>query len=188
MTLSRRETILFWSTAVVALIGTTYLISQPRIREWQRVSGQQAETLRKIQMAERLVAQGPQWTSKLGVLRQKLPQHPAEKDVTADLLVRLEQLTATHGLTLVSREVEKETQHGDLYELAVNCKWEGRLEAVTHFLFDLQKEDAIVDISQLSITPDEKKALKGSLTVYCSYARLPGGGGTRKPDTKAEVK
>jgi Tfp pilus assembly protein PilO len=184
MTISTRETFLFWITGMVALFGLTYLVCDPKIKEWGTVGQKQTEVRRSIGMAERLVAQGPQWDQRLAELRKKLPQYPADKDVTADLLIKLEQIASAHGLTLSSRDAEKETQRGDMYELAVNCKWEGKLEAVVHFLFDLQKEDAILDASQLTITPNEKKIPKGSFTVYCSYSRAQPAGAPRAPEAK----
>ena len=140
MKISTRETFLFWITGMVALFGLTYLVCNPKIKEWNTVRC---------------------WDC-----------------------IKLEQIASAHGLTLSSRDAEKETQRGDMYELAVNCKWEGKLDAVVHFLFDLQKEDAILDASQLTITPNEKKIPKGSFTVYCSYSRTQPAGVPRTPEAK----
>jgi hypothetical protein len=51
---------------------------------------------------------------------------------------------------------------------------------LTRFLFDLQKEDVILDISQLSISPNEKLVLRGGFTIYCSYSRVPPAGGEKE--------
>lgn len=189
MKLSPREGLLMWITGLVVLYGGTYFVCAPQLKTWAELRRQREETERKIGLAERLVAQGPAWEKRLEGLRTKLPQYPPDKDVTADLLIKLEQLASRNGLTLLSRDVEKETQQGAMYELAVNCKWEGKLEALVHFLFDLQNEDAILDASQLTIAPNEKKFPRGSLTVYCSYSRtaLPEGAG-RSPETRKERK
>jgi Tfp pilus assembly protein PilO len=178
MRISSRETLLFWVTALAALYGLGFVLGAPRVRQWQTLRREQQETSGKIQLAERLVAQSPQWEARLREIRGKLPHYPADKDVTADLLIQLEDIASRHGLTLPSRDIEKETRHGDLYELAVNCKWEGKLDGIVHFLFDLQEQDAILSASQLSITPNEKRYLRGSFTVSCSYSRTPAG----KPD------
>ena len=89
-----------------------------------------------------------------------------------------------NGVNLISREAGKETLRGNMYEVAVNCKWEGKLESLTRFLFDLQKEDVILDVSELTISPNEKKVLRGGFTVYCSYSRIPPPGGEKKTETK----
>ncbi len=188
MKVSPREMTLLWVTGVVALFGVTYLLAQPRIKEWKDLGGKQAEAARKVQATEHLLSQGPLWDRKLAEFRKKLPQYPADKDVTADLLIRIEKLASANGLVLPSREVEKEAQKGDMHELAVNCKWEGKLDALVHFLFDLQNEDAILDVSQLTVSPNEKKVLRGSLTVYCSYSRTPSATPAKKPEPKGQEK
>jgi Tfp pilus assembly protein PilO len=188
MKMSSRELGLLWATSVVTLFGLTYLLAQPSVKVWKELRATQAETERKIQATERLMSQGPQWEAKLADFRNKLPQYPPDKDVTADLLIRIEKLASANGLTLPSRDVEKESQKGDMHELAVNCKWEGKLESLVRFLFALQNEDAILDTSQLTVTPSEKKVLRGSFTVYCSYSRTSSGNTVKKPELKGHDK
>jgi len=171
MKLSEREIVLFWATGVAALIGLSYVVASPKARDWGALRAARAEAQRKIAASERMVAQGPQWQTRLVELRQKLPQYPPEKDVTADLLIRIDELAKRSGLVLPSREVDKEVQHGDLFDLAVNCKWEGKLDAIVQFLFELQNQDVILDARQLTIAPNERKVPRGSFTVNCTYAR-----------------
>ncbi len=185
MKISPREMVLVWITGTIALMGLTFLLCAPRIKEWKSFQAKQSEINRKIEVTQNLVSQAPKWDARLAEIRKKLPLYAPEKDVTADLLIKIEKIATAHGLNLISRDVEKETVKGDMYELAANCKWEGKLESLVRFLFDLQKEDAILDVSQLSVSPSEKKGLRGSFTVYCSYSRnQPGGGVRKKPETK----
>ena len=110
------------------------------------------------------------------------PPKPAASDREA-VLAKLK----ANGVNLISRDAEKETLRGNMYEVAVNCKWEGKLESLTRFLFDLQKEDVILDVSQLNVSPNEKKVLRGGFTVYCSYSRIPtAGGGEKKNEIKGQ--
>lgn len=187
MKLSEREVVLFWATGVAALIGLSYVVAAPKVRDWGALRTARADAERKIAAAERLVAQGPQWQRRLVELRQKLPQYAPDKDVTADLLIRIDEIAKRSGLALPSREVEREIQHGDLFDLSVNCKWEGKLEAIVQFLFELQNQDVILDASQLTIAPNERKVPRGSFTVNCTYARA-GSAGTpaavRPPESR----
>ena len=167
MKISSREMILAWIAGVAALGGLTYLLVEPKFKEWTLLEGKKAESLRQVGNQKRLIAQSSRWEAKLSELKKKLPTHPQGKDVTTDLQILIEKLARANGLTLISREAEKETLRGNMYEVAVNCKWEGKLEALTRFLFDIQKEDVILDVSQLTISPNEKKVLRGGFTVYC---------------------
>ena len=184
MKMSSREMTLAWITGMLALFGVSYLITAPKLKEWVVIKAQREEAAKKIELTERLIGQNPAWESKLAELRRKLPKYPADKDVTADLLIRIEKLATANGLTLASRDVDKESQTGDMYELAANCKWEGKLEPLVRFLFDLQQEDAILDVSQLLAAPNEKRVLRGNFTVYCSYSRIKPGSAGEKPETK----
>jgi Tfp pilus assembly protein PilO len=184
MKISPREMMLAWVTGLIALFGVSYLLAAPKFKEWSEIITKREEATKKIELTERLIGQNPAWESKLSELRRKLPKYPADKDVTADLLIRIEKLASANGLILASRDVDKETQTGDMYELAANCKWEGKLEPLVRFLFDLQQEDAILDVSQLLAAPNEKRVLKGSFTVYCSYSRIKSAAAVEKSETK----
>ena len=184
MKVSPREMVLLWATGVVALGGLTYLLVDPQLKEWKIVDDKRSETARQVENQKRLISQAPKWNAKLTEQKKKLPTHPQGKDVTTDLQILIERLARANNLNLISREAEKETLRGNMYEVAVNCKWEGKLEALTRFLFDLQKEDVILDVSQLTISPNEKKVLRGGFTVYCSYSRIPPPGGEKKTESK----
>lgn len=184
MKLSPREMALVWITGTVALGGLTFLMVDPKLKEWTNLDNKKAETQRQVGNEKRMISQAARWEAKLGELKKKLPTYPQGKDVTTELQVLIERLAKANGLNLISREAEKETLRGNMYEVAVNCKWEGKLEALTRFLFDIQKEDVILDISQLTVSPNEKKVLRGGFTVYCSYSRVPPLGGEQKTESK----
>jgi Tfp pilus assembly protein PilO len=184
MKISSREMVLLWITGAVALGGLTFLMVGPQLKEWKMLDGKKADALRQVGNQKRLIAQSSRWETNLAELKKKLPTHPQGKDVTTDLQILIERLAKANGLNLISREAEKETLRGNMYEVAVNCKWEGKLEALTRFLFDIQKEDVILDISNLTISPNEKRVLRGGFTVYCSYSRVPPPGGETKTESK----
>lgn len=186
MTMSPREMVLAWMTGVVALAGVTYLLVEPQTKTWKDLSDKREETRRQVENQKRLISQAAKWNAQLADLKKRLPTHPQGKDVTTDLQILIEKHARANDLNLISREAEKETLRGNMYEVAVNCKWEGKLSALTRFLFDLQKEDVILDISQLTISPNEKKVLRGGFTVYCSYSRATPAGTEPKNETKGK--
>lgn len=186
MKMSSRELGLVWITGLVALAGVTYLVVAPQLKEWDSLDAKKADAARQVENQKRLISQGPKWNADLAALKKRLKTYDQGKDVTTDLQILIERLAAANRLTLISREAEKEVTKGNMCEVAVNCKWEGKLEALTRFLFDLQKEDVILDISQLTVAPNEKKLLRGGFTVYCSYSRVPPVGGDKKPETKGQ--
>jgi Tfp pilus assembly protein PilO len=180
MKISPREMILVWVTGVVALGGLTFFLVDPQIKEWKLLAEKKSALERDVEKQKYLISQAPKWDAQLRSLKKKLPTHPQGKDVSTDLQILIERLAKANGLNLISRDAEKETLKGSMYEVAINCKWEGKLASLTRFLFDLQKEDVILDISQLSISPNEKLVLRGGFTIYCSYSRVPSAGGEKE--------
>ena len=178
MKFSHREQLLLLVTGAALLGGVTYIAAQRQVKAWQDALSQEGAVRHHLELTQRLVGLQSSWDGKLSQLRRRLPSYPAAKDVTADLLIRLEKLASGSQLSLLSRDVERESRHGDLYELSASCRWEGSLEALVHFLFDLQQDDAILDVSQLTVSPTDKKPLRGTLTVYCSYTRQNAPGAT----------
>ncbi len=178
MTLTRRETRLALMTLAIVLVGLTFWVGEPKYEEWKRLSTEAEALHQRRVIAERLMSQKPELDSRLEVLRETLPAHPAELDVTSQILRNLQRTADEHGLTLLRREPDRERPIGDLYELAVTCTWEGELRALVHFLYALQSQGAIVDVRQLTIAPVQgaPNRLRGNLTVDYAYSRVAPGG------------
>jgi Tfp pilus assembly protein PilO len=171
MKISQREILLAWITGVVAVGGLTYAFCEPRVEEYRRLRQERRRVQEKIALDQRLVSQKPMWDSRLRTLSAGLPEFPEDRDVTADLLIILDRIASNNGVSLPRRDADKEKRHGYAYQLAVTCKWEGSLESLVHFLFELQEQGAMLDLSQLSVAP-EKTALKGSFTAECTYRKV----------------
>ena len=188
MKFTNRELILAWLTAVALLCAGAYLIIDPRLKAWKGVRVRQDEVAHRIELDQRLVTQGPKWQAQLDERLKGLPRYAAGKDVTADLLISLEKVAGENSLNLVKREAQKEEKHGELYQLAIVCKWEGDLRAITHFLVALQSEGAMLDVSQLSITPEGKGKFKGGFTVDGAYSREGAVGPPKTPPATDQKK
>lgn len=171
--LSMRESILAVATLSIGLAALTWWAGGARIARWSELT-RSAETLeQRRQVAERLVRRRAEVEGRLDDLLRTLPRYPADRDVTADLLKLIETTAAEHGLVLTRREPERERTAGDLYEVAINCNWEGTLEALTRFLFAIQSKGAVLDIRQLTVTSPKGtgSALSGSISIACAYTR-----------------
>jgi hypothetical protein len=83
-------------------------------------------------------------------------------------------LASRNGVKIITRQVGEEEQAGEIYELPIECKdLEGTLQGLVRFLFDLQNEDAMLDIRQFYVKPKGKGdvLLRGRFTLYCAYTR-----------------
>lgn len=186
MRFTARELLLAWLTAAVVLFVATWLILSPRVAGWKAIRGQQRDARNEIDRNQRLVAQAPQWSAQLAEIMRTLPSYPPGKDVTADLLIRIENHANAAGVTLERRDAQKEEQQGELYKLAIVCRWSASLEALTRFLHAIQSDAAMLDISQLTIAPDAQGNLKGGFTVDGAYSRTAAAAGQQEPAGSSE--
>ena len=177
MKLTSREITLAWLTMVVVVLGITAFIGTPKFKEWRESRKQIQELVMRKRMAERVLQDKEDIDQRLQSFRDQLPQYPEGRDVTSEMLKNLEKMAQKHGVALLRRDPSKERQVGDLYEVGINCRWEGDLESVVHFLYDLQSQGAILDIRELNISPSNDRhggeKLKGSFTVDYAYTRGP---------------
>ncbi len=174
MSLSTRELSLGWITMVTILLGATYYFGQPMTQEWKNSLRARDALDQRQRDAERLLRGRSGIDERLAELRKQLPQYPQGQDVTAEQMRTLDRTAQQNNLVLLRREPEKERNIGDLYELSINCTWEGDLDAVVRFLYALQTQGAILDVRQLTMSPGQGGAgrLKGNFTVDCAYARV----------------
>ena len=182
MKLSSRELILLWCTLAAVLGGLTWWMGDARWEAWQEVSKRMKENRERIQLAERLLERRGDLDQRLADLRARLPQYPAGRDVTPELLKNLERVATDHGLTLGKRVPQRERSVSDLFEVSIECTWDGSLDNITHFLHAMQSQGPVVDIQQLTATPAAgvPGRLKGTFTVDYAYTRA-GTGGTPSP-------
>ena len=176
MKISSRELLLVWLTLVVLIFGLSYWFVQPRVRGWTELGKQHRLAEGRCALAKRLLEQKPSLDERMESLRKKVPSYPADKDVTSDYLKIIEQLAKNSNLSLIQRRPDREKlpKQGRLYELAVDCTWEGDLSALLGFLSALEAQEHIVmDVRDLAVSPVPGKQgrLKGSFALLCMYSR-----------------
>ncbi len=173
MKLSAREWNLLTLTAVIVFGVSGYLLAESALAAREDVRQRIEEIDGNIARRGAVLAQSDQWETRLRDLRESLPSYPEDQDVTSRLLNLLEQAAVRHDLQLLRRDPERERQDGELYELTINCRWRGDLDALVLFLFDLQQQGVQLGVRQLSITPRGPGRLEGTMTIDGAYSRHP---------------
>jgi hypothetical protein len=186
MKISPREYILGISTVIVMLYGAAAIIAKPKIDARREIKDLQMEAGQTIESYKALIAEKDKWGREFGEKRKLLPEQPVDKKMDVYWLMTMDQLASKHSVTIHKHQAMDEAKEGDVYELPIECSaWEGSLESITHFLFELQDEGAMLDIRQLAIKPKENGALRGSFTLYCAYTRAKQGGPAVVPPAAA---
>ncbi len=173
MRLSSREATLSWVVGLLILLGLTYWVVAPRVRIWMEIVENRKQMVDRIALMEHLVQSQGQWDSRLNAVKTRLAKYSAGQDVTADYLKILERVAKDNHVNLGRRQPKKEKRHGNLYELAIDCSWEGDLEALVRFLFALEQETVTMDVERLTVSmkPGGKDQMRGNFTVMCIYSR-----------------
>jgi len=172
--------VLMLATAAVALFAGTALLARPKVDAWRDVRREQAEVRDQIERERRLLQTKDSWQKQFAELTKIIPVYPADKKMDVHWLSIMDELARKHGVNISKRQVGEEKKVGDVYELPIEGReWEGKLDAIVHFLFDLQSQGAMLDVRQLLIKPKEQKSdgvLRGRFTLYCAYMRERGAG------------
>jgi Tfp pilus assembly protein PilO len=172
MNISARESFLGLITCAVLIVGGTVMLSKPKIEEFRNLRQQQEQARNAIERNEHLVGQKDKWATKMDELSDKMAVFPKKKRMDVFLSDEMEKLAGKRGLKIIKREVGREHQAGPIYELPIECReWEGSIDSLVKFLFDLQSKGAMLDIRYLRIKPKNKTVRKGRFTLYCAYMR-----------------
>jgi len=173
MKISNREMILGLATVSILLFGFTYWMAGSKIAEQREIASEKVRLLRQIKLHQKILAEKENWIGALDSLQARLPVYDRKIPVTVQLPKEIKRIADQHGLDLPLTQPEGEEQIGSLYELRVRCDWQGSLEAVVHFLYDLHTQGVRFDVRQINIKPIAKKEnqLKGSMIINCAYRR-----------------
>ncbi|NOU36011.1 MAG: hypothetical protein HOO88_04515 [Kiritimatiellaceae bacterium] len=173
MKISKRETLLGLTALTAILFGLTYWLAGSRIEAQRQMKAEKTRLLHQIEVHKRILAEKDVWYKRLEELQGQLPLYDEKTAITAELLKLIKRMADEHGLDLVRTQPYREEQTGSLYELGVSCSWEGSLDALVRFLYDLQKQGVRFDVLQLNAQPDAQRdrIIKGSMTIDCAYRK-----------------
>mgnify|MGYP001055301763 FL=1 len=172
-TVTSREKNMLLIAVVVLLYAAAALSYKKQMTNWKAAERIYRSAQKKVQEERALIAARDEWSARYAQMRDLMPVFPYEQDVDTYWLNVMDAAASRNGLMIARRQANKEIEVGDVYELPIECKdWEGTLEALVKFLYDLHKEGAMLDVRQLFIRPANRPGyLKGTFTLYCAYMR-----------------
>jgi len=172
MKISPSEKILGLITTTLALFAATYMAARSRIAQFQEIALERVNIQKQITADIETIAQRQKWEKEYAKLSKLMPTLPAEKKTDAHWLEIMDNIASKNGVKIFKRQAGEEKKLGNVYELPLECKeWEGSLDSMLHFLFDMQSEGAMLDIRQLQVKPQGKGVLRGRFMLYCAYMR-----------------
>ena len=191
MTVTGREKAMAAITGMVILYGVLGLLAKGRIERWQSQRDEYRQTTQRIALERTLIAQRALWESRYAGMKDLMPVFPADQPVDTHWLAVMDKAATKNGLNIAKRQVGAEKLVGDVYEIAIECKeWDGTLDALVHFLYDLESAGVMLDVRQMFIRPSpaDRSHLRGSFALFCAYMReKPGAAALRPPPAAKPV-
>jgi Tfp pilus assembly protein PilO len=173
MKISKREMIIGVATLITVLFGLTYWIAGSSFAEQRTLTEEKARLERQIKLHTRILEEKESWMGQLQELQKQLPAYEPNVSVTGEILKNIKRMADQNNLDLTKSRSEPEKQVGSLYEISVSCDWEGELDALVRFLYDVHKQGIRYDIRDFNVRPDAKRIgiLRGGMTIDCAFRR-----------------
>ena len=163
-------------TLLAVLYGALGLTLRGRLERLRQMRGTLREQQTLLADREALVAQRASWEAQYATLQDLMPVFDPARRVDTYWLGIMDRLAAKNSFSIIKPQIGEEKLAGDVYEMPIDCKdWEGSLEGLVRFLYDLQAEGAMLDMRGMFIRPAPNKPalLRGSFTLFCAYLREP---------------
>jgi len=172
MKFSDRELTLALVTGAAVLIGATALVAKPYLVETRELRTRQETMRQELEQDRELAESRERWAKDMDALRGMLEKFPADQSVESHWMSVMDKKAKQNGVTIGGRKAGEEKPVGDVFEMTIECRdWEGSLDALVHFLFELQSEGAMFDVRQLTVKPKGKNVFGGAFSLSCAYIK-----------------
>jgi hypothetical protein len=191
MRISDRELTLAVVSGAAVLIGVTILGARPFLVEARELRERQVTLRQDMEQDRTLAADKDRWMKEMDGLKGMLARFPAEQRMDVHWLSVMDRKAAQHSVSIVRRKAGEEKPAGEVFELPIECSdWEGSLDSLVHFLFELQSEGAMFDVRQLTVKPKGRNLFRGGFSLSCAYVKegakaTSAAGDGRKPSVPA---
>ncbi len=175
-TVSARERTLLIITVLIALYGVLGFSLRKQLDSLKIKRTAYTNAKSQLALERQTIADRPLIQARYDDLKALMPVFSMTKAVDTHWLSIMDNIATKEKLNIAKRQTGKENRVGEVYESAIECReWDGRLDALTRFLYDLESEGVMFDLRHLFIRPHPQNPgfLRGSFTLYCAYMRSP---------------
>lgn len=176
MKISQREMFLGILTLTAALGGITWFAINSKIATHKANKVEITQLQQQIRIDKQRIQLQDEWMADLNALQKNLRVFDTkQRSVSPELMKTIKNISKKHGLEITRNQPYGEKPTDDLFELGINCTWEGKLDALVGFLTELQQQGVRYDVRTLNITPGGRRTnrLKGNFVVNCAFTRKP---------------
>jgi hypothetical protein len=170
MTMQPREIVLLVLTCLAAVVGGSTVLVRGQLGKLEVLDEREAKVSQELAAFRQMVSQRDHFERQLAEVDDKLPRFPADRPMEVHWQRVADSVAGRHGVRLIKQEVDGPELVGGAYEMKIDCnEWQGTLDGLVHFLFDLQSEGAMLDVRYLRIKPKDKELRTGQFDLFCAY-------------------
>ena len=177
MKISDRELVLGVATIACVLFGGTWFGVNGKVDEWKAKKTEIFRLREQISRHQTAIRMQDDWLDELHNLEKDLRIFDTEqRSVSPELMKTIDIIAVKYELKISKTNPQGEQPTGDLFELGLNCTWQGELVAVVDFLTELQQQGVRYNVRTLNIKPAGRNTgkLQGNMVIDCAFTRRPG--------------
>ncbi|MBT8042875.1 MAG: hypothetical protein HKP10_06510 [Kiritimatiellales bacterium] len=176
MKITRREMLLGAAALAAVLAGAAWYIVDSKSDAYTSKAAEIEKLKQQISFHENAIKMQENWLGELNALQEDLRVFDSnQRSVAPELMKTIKAISDRHGLDITRNSPRSEKPTGDLFELGINCTWQGDLDAMVGFLTDLQQQGLRYDVRSLNVKPVGKGTgkLGGNMLIMCAYTKKP---------------
>jgi hypothetical protein len=147
-----------------------------KVAEWKSRKGEIEHLNDQITRHEAAIRMQDEWVGELHILEKELRVFETDqRSVSPELMKTVNEIADEYELKISKSNPQAEKPTGNLFELGINCTWQGRLDALVGFLTELQQQGVRYNVRSLNIKPVGQNTgqLQGNMIIDCAFTRKP---------------
>lgn len=171
--MSRRDRAILAGVGVVLLYGLAVaLFFMGREESWEKSRKNYEREAKKLVRENKLIAEKNDWRLRADEIQLKMPMAEEGESTQTRWQRILERIAAAHSVAILSEQPKPEEDHGGVWEMPIEVKYEASLRRLVEFLYALNTaEDAMFDVRDLDISSKNTGFLTGKFTLTCAYMK-----------------
>ena len=173
--MSRRDRTLLSVVGGVLLYGiVAALFFTGRDKAWEKSRKAYEREAKKFERQQKLIAERNAWQARAEEVSVKMPTAEEGESTQTRWQRILERIANEHSISILGEQPKPEEEHGGVWEMPIEVKYEASLVRLVEFLYALNNvEDAMFDVRDIDITSKNNGFLSGKFTLTCAYMKGP---------------
>lgn len=171
--MSRRDRAVLAVLGMVVLYGLAALLFfTGREAAWAKARKAYEREAKAYARQRALIGARAAWARRAEEVRVKMPTAGEDESTQTRWQRILERIAGEHSVSILGEQPKEEEEHGGVWEMPIEVKYEASLERLVEFLYALEHaEDAMFDVRDIDISSKNTGYLSGKLTLTCAYMK-----------------